>query len=80
MTITLPIFKQLIDNLYDERESKSLYYDILMRILDCDMTTLLMKGDDLMTPEKEIYFREIIDRLKAGEPIQYIWTGTIFNL
>lgn len=72
MTITLPIFRNLINNLYDERESKSLYYDILMRILDCDMTTLLMKGDDLMTPEKESWFREIIDRLKAGEPIQYI--------
>lgn len=79
MTITLPIFKQLIDNLYDERESKSLYYDILMRILDCDMTTLLMKGDDLMTPEKEIYFREIIDRLKTGEPIQYIWGDCYFH-
>lgn len=79
MTITLPIFRNLINNLYDERESKSLYYNILIKILDCDMTTLLMKGDDLMTPEKESWFREIIDRLKAGEPIQYILGDCYFH-
>ena len=79
MNITLPIFRKLINNLYDERESKSLYYDILMKILDCDMTTLLMKGDELMTPEKEVYFREVIDRLKTGEPIQYIWGECYFH-
>jgi release factor glutamine methyltransferase len=43
------------------------------------MTTLLMKGDDLMTPEKESWFREIIDRLKAGEPIQYILGDCYFH-
>lgn len=79
MKITLPIFRNLINNLYDERESKSLYYNILIKILDCDMTTLLMKGDDLMTPEKESWFREIIDRLKAGEPIQYILGDCYFH-
>lgn len=66
-------------SLYDDTETKALYYEILQSILHCDKTTLLIHGDSLMTEEKAKEFQEIVSRLKSGEPLQYILGNCIFN-
>ncbi|MBR0502457.1 MAG: peptide chain release factor N(5)-glutamine methyltransferase [Paludibacteraceae bacterium] len=65
-------FIKEMGSLYDESETKALYYEILQTILQCNKTTLLVEGDRLMDSNKLNEFHQIVDRLKTGEPLQYI--------
>lgn len=72
-------FKAKLIHLYDERESKTLYYRVLEEILDCDTTALLLHGDERMTDEKLSDYQKIVDKLSSGIPIQHIFGYTIFH-
>lgn len=72
-------FKAKLKHLYDERESKTLYYRVLEEILDCDTTALLLHGDERMTDEKLSDYQKIVDKLSSGIPIQHIFGYTIFH-
>ncbi len=65
-------FIKEMGTLYDESETKALYYEILQTILQCNKTTLLVEGDRLMDSNKLNEFHQIVERLKTGEPLQYI--------
>ncbi len=72
-------FKAKLKHLYDERESKNLYYRVLEEILDCDTTALLLHGDERMTDDKLSDYQKIVDNLSSGIPIQHIFGYTIFH-
>lgn len=72
-------FKAKLIHLYDERESKTLYYRVLEEILDCDTTALLLHGDERMTDEKLSDYQKIVEKLSSGIPIQHIFGYTIFH-
>ena len=72
MLPNLTKFKEFLSPLYDSAEARSLYYMVLTELLDCDMTTLLLRGDQLMTEEKVERFDEITQKLCEGQPIQHI--------
>lgn len=72
MTPSLHEFLKEMGSLYDESETKALYYEILQSILHCNKTTLLIDGDKLMDSDKAKEFQQITARLKTGEPMQYI--------
>lgn len=72
MLPNLTKFKEFLSPLYDSAEARSLYYMVLTELLDCDMTTLLLRGDQLMTEEKVERFDEITQKLCGGQPIQHI--------
>lgn len=72
-------FKVKVSHLYDDRESKNLYYRILEEILHCDTTALLLHGDELMTDDKLSEYQQIVEKLSSGTPIQHIFGYTIFH-
>ena len=79
MLPNLTKFKELLSPLYDSAEARSLYYMVLTELLDCDMTTLLLRGDQLMTEEKVERFDEITQKLCGGQPIQHILGYALFH-
>lgn len=79
MLPNLTNFKEILSPLYDGAEARNLYYMVLTELLDCDMTTLLLHGDRLMTAEKVERFDEITQKLREGQPVQHILGYAIFH-
>ena len=79
MLPNLTKFKEFLSPLYDSAEARSLYYMVLTELLDCDMTTLLLRGDQLMTEEKVERFDKITQKLCGGQPIQHILGYALFH-
>lgn len=71
-------FKTRLSSIYDERECRNLYYFLLEKILDCDRTSLLIHGEDLMTIEIKEIFENITEKLGKGIPIQHIFGSSDF--
>lgn len=75
----LSLFRNKLGHLYEENETKALYYTILQKILNCNMTTLLIKGDELWGDAQQKQLLQITERLKDGEPLQYIMREAEFH-
>ncbi len=78
MLPSLSDFKRLLSGVYDEREARNLYYEVLQSLLSCDMKTLLLRGDAMMTAERRAAFGAVAARLRSGEPLQHIMGESLF--
>lgn len=79
MLPNLNYFKTTLHPLYNAQEARNLYYEVLTTLLKCDMTTLLLKGDDMLTEKLLVEFQNITQQLSSGKPIQHIFGETIFH-
>ena len=77
MTTAKTIFNQLVSEItsvYEENEAKSIVYLLLEHYSKCSKTDILLDN----TISQPFDFQEVIARLKAQEPVQYIIGETEF--
>ena len=58
--------------LYDEREAKAVVRTLLEERFNLTLTDLYTDGLDLLTDEEKVRMETLIERLEAGEPVQYV--------
>ncbi|MBI3133080.1 MAG: peptide chain release factor N(5)-glutamine methyltransferase [Bacteroidetes bacterium] len=73
----LPYFKRKLKAVYDEREIESIFF------LICENRFGLKKmealgGDKRLTESELLEFRDLVNRLSAHEPVQYLLGNTVF--
>ena len=58
--------------LYDEREAKAVVRTLLEERFNLTLTDLYTDGLDRLTDEEKVRMETLIERLEAGEPVQYV--------
>ena len=58
--------------LYDEREAKAVVRTLLEEKFNLTLTDLYTDGLDRLTNEEKVRMETLIERLEAGEPVQYV--------
>ena len=58
--------------LYDEREAKAVVRTLLEERFHLTLTDLYTDGLDRLTDEEKVRMETLIERLEAGEPVQYV--------
>jgi len=58
--------------LYDEREAKAVVRTLLEERFNLMLTDLYTDGLDRLTDEEKVRMETLIERLEAGEPVQYV--------
>lgn len=58
--------------LYDEREAKAVVRTLLEERFHLTLTDLYTDGLDRLTDEEKVCMETLIERLEAGEPVQYV--------
>ena len=58
--------------LYDEREAKAVVRTLLEERFNLTLTDLYTDGLDRLTNEEKVRMETLIERLEAGEPVQYV--------
>lgn len=58
--------------LYDEREAKAVVRTLLEERFNLTLTDLYTDGLDRLTDEEKVRMERLIERLEAGEPVQYV--------
>lgn len=58
--------------LYDEREAKAVVRTLLEERFNLTLTDLYTGGLDRLTDEEKVRMETLIERLEAGEPVQYV--------
>ena len=58
--------------LYDEREAKAVVRTLLEERFNLTLTDLYTDGLDRLTDDEKAHMETLIERLEAGEPVQYV--------
>ena len=58
--------------LYDEREAKAVVRTLLEERFNLTLTDLYTDGLDRLTDDEKVRMETLIERLEAGEPVQYV--------
>lgn len=58
--------------LYDEREAKAVVRTLLEERFNLTLTDLYTDGLDRLTDDEKTHIETLIERLEAGEPVQYV--------
>lgn len=67
-----------LENIYPEEEIRSITHIIIYTVFNLGKLHFLTRNDHHVTSGKTILITEICQRLKAGEPLQYILGETLF--
>lgn len=71
-------FKRELNDLYSERELKTIAQQFICKRLDWSNATYMMSKDATVSESDLLFFRAVIKRLLEGEPFQYVIGETYF--
>ena len=74
----LPYFLNKLSDLYPENELKSIMYISIYFHLDLTKSGTILQSERVLQDEETLVLKNIVDRLKNMEPIQYILSETKF--
>lgn len=78
MQASIAYIRKELKDLYPEQEIEGLVRLIFSALKSYSPTDLLLKKNELLTPDERLHLNEIVRRLKKHEPIQYILGKTEF--
>lgn len=71
-------YKERLSGLLSESEIKQILHHALKVRLNLSQADLLLADENRLSESDLLYFRSIVKRLQANEPIQYIFGDTLF--
>ncbi|TDQ11672.1 peptide chain release factor N(5)-glutamine methyltransferase [Pedobacter metabolipauper] len=74
----LPQFKEELAGLYDDQEVVSIYHMLVHHLSGFNKMQLILKGAEFLEQHLESRYRQVLQELKHGKPVQYILGETLF--